>query len=173
MRIWPCLGWPCPPKLTRPWDGWSFYGSQDPVLPILWVTGPWVQGLFGTYSTFTPIIAEQKCVYGPVWGDPVPPNCRVLKADGRFTVAKTLYYPYYDLRVPGSKGYLVHIAFYTQNCRTEMRIWPCLGWPWPPNCRVLNADGHFTVARTLYYPYYELRVPGSKGYLVHIALLHP
>ena len=43
----------------------------------------------------------------------------------------------------------------------------------PPNCRVLKADGRFTVASTLYYPYNELRVPGSKGYLVHIALLHP
>ena len=72
--------------------------------------GLWVQGLFGSYSTFTPIIAEQKYVYGPVWGDPVPPNCRVLKADGRFTVARTLYYPNYELRVPGSKGYLVHKA---------------------------------------------------------------
>ena len=110
MRIWPCLGWPCPPKLPRPLGGWPFYGSQDPVLPILWITGPWVQGLFGTYSTFTPIIAEQKCVYGPLWGDPVPPNCRVLKADGHFTVAGSLYFPCYELRVPGSKGYLVHIA---------------------------------------------------------------
>ena len=86
------------------------YGSQDPVLPIPWVTVPWVQGLLGTYSTFTPIIEEHKCVYGPVWVDPVPPNCRVLKADGHFTVARTLYYAYYELRVPGSKGYLVHIA---------------------------------------------------------------
>ena len=55
-------------------------------------------------------MAEQKCVYGHVWGDPVPPNCRVLKADGHFTVARTLYYPYYQLRGPGSKGYLLHIA---------------------------------------------------------------
>ena len=78
--------------------------------------GPWVQGLCGTYSTFTPIIAEQKCVYGPVWGDPVPPNCRVLKADGHFTVARTLYYPYHELRVPGSKEqkcYVVRIAHFT------------------------------------------------------------
>ena len=44
--------------------------------------GPWVQGLFGTQSSFTPIMAEQKCVCGHVWGDPVPTNCRVLKADG-------------------------------------------------------------------------------------------
>ena len=96
MRIWPCLGSPCPPKLPRPEGGWLYYGTQDPVLPIPWVTGPWVQGLFGTYSTFTPIIAEQKCVYGPVWGDPVPPNCRVLRADGHFTVARTLYYQYHE-----------------------------------------------------------------------------
>ena len=55
--------------------------------------GPWVPGLIGTYSTFT------------VWGD-----CRVLKVDGRFTVARTLYYPYYELRVPMSMGNLVHTA---------------------------------------------------------------
>ena len=66
--------------------------------------GPWVQGLFGTYSTFTPIIAEQKRVYGPVWDDPVPPNCRVLNADGHFTVARTLYYPYDKLWVLGPRA---------------------------------------------------------------------
>ena len=54
-----------------------------------------------------------------------------------------------------------------------MRIWPVWGDPVPPNCRVLKADGRFTVAKTLYYLYYELRVAESKGYLVHIALLHP
>ena len=42
-----------------------------------------------------------------------------------------------------------------------------------PQTRVLKEDGRFTVARTLYYLYYEWRVAGSKGYLVHIALLHP
>ena len=26
------------------------YGSQDPVLPVQSVTGPWVQGLIGTYT---------------------------------------------------------------------------------------------------------------------------
>ena len=35
-------------------------------------------------------MAEQKCVCGHVWGDPVPTNCRVLRADGHFTVARTL-----------------------------------------------------------------------------------
>ena len=55
-------------------------------------------------------MAEQKCVCGHVWGDPVPTNCRVLKADGHFTVARTLYNPYHQLWVPGSKDYLVHMA---------------------------------------------------------------
>ena len=110
----------------------------------------------------------------PVWGDPVPPNCRVLKADGRFTVAKTLYYLYYELRVAESKGYLVHIALFTPIIAGQKCVYgPVWDNPVPPNCRVRKADGQCTVARTLYYPYYELRVPGSKGYLVHIALLHP
>ena len=72
--------------------------------------GAWVQGLFGTHSSFTYIMAEQRLVCGHVWGDPVPKNCRVLKADGHFTVARTLFNPYHQLWVPGSKGYLVHIA---------------------------------------------------------------
>ena len=47
-------------------------------------------------------MAAQKCVCGHVWGDAVPTNCRVLKADGHFTIARTLYYPYHELR--GSLG---------------------------------------------------------------------
>ena len=35
-------------------------------------------------------MAEQKCVCGRVGGDPVPTNYHVLKADGHFTVARTL-----------------------------------------------------------------------------------
>ena len=110
MCMWPCLGWPCPHKLPCPQDGWSFYSSQDPVLSVPPVMGPWVQGLYGSYSCFTPIMAEQKCVCGHVWGDPVPINCRVLKADGHFTVARTLYYRYHQLWVPWSKVYFVHIT---------------------------------------------------------------
>ena len=55
-------------------------------------------------------MAEQRLVCGHVWGDPVPTNCRVLEADGHFTVARTLFNPYHQLWVPRSKGYLVHIA---------------------------------------------------------------
>ena len=85
-----------------------------------------------------------------------PPNCRVLKAGGHFTLFGT------------------YSSFFTP-IMAEQKCAYCHVWgdPVPPNCRVLRADGHFTVARTLYYPYYELRVPGSKGYLVYIAPLHP
>ena len=132
--------------------------------------GPWVQGLFGTHSSFTHIMAEQKCVCGHVWGDPLPTNDGVIKADGHFTVARTLYNPYHQLWVPRSKGYLVHIASFA-HIMAEQRcvcghVW---GDPVPTNYRVLKADGHFTVAKTLYNPYHQLWVPRSKGYLVHIA----
>ena len=99
--------------------------------------GHWVQELFGTHSSFTPRMAEQKCVYGHVWGDPVPPNCRVLRAGGHFTVARTLYYPSCITYImshspPGPRAtwYIKHL--YTHYDRTEMRIWPSSGWPCPP-----------------------------------------
>ena len=134
--------------------------------------GPWVQGLFGTHSSFTPIMAEQKCVCGHIWGDPVPTNCRVLKADGHFTVARTLYYPYHKLWVPGSKGYLVHIAHLHPLWQIRNAYVAMFGVTLSPQTAA-SLSGHFTVARTLYYPYHKLWVPGSKGYLVHIAHLHP
>ena len=42
------------PKIAASLEQMSFYGSQDPVLPVLSVTGPWVQRLFGTYSFLHP-----------------------------------------------------------------------------------------------------------------------
>ena len=82
---------------------------------------------------------------------PVPTNCRVLRADGHFTVARTLYYPYHQLWVPWSKCYLVHITplppiMAYQKCVCG-HVW---GDPVPTNCRVLRADGHSTVTRNLY-----------------------
>ena len=107
------------------------------------------------------------------WGDPVPTNCHVLKADGHFTVARTLYYPYHKLWVPGSKGYLVHIAHLHPSWQIRNAYVAMFGVTLSPQTAAsLRADGHFTVARTLYYPYHKLWVPGSKGYLVHIAPLH-
>ena len=134
--------------------------------------GPWVQGLFGTHSSYTHIMAEQRCVCGHVWGDSVPTNCRVLKADGHFTVSQDPVQP-----VPSVMGPWVQGLFGTHSSFTHImaeqrcvcgHVW---GDPVPTNCRLLKADGHFTVARTL-YTRIKLWVPGSKGYLVHIAPLH-
>ena len=64
--------------------------------------GPWVQGLFGTHSSFTHMSIDpvptwpQKAVWAmgsrAIWyhvlDDPVPTH----KADGHFTVARTLLY---------------------------------------------------------------------------------
>ena len=58
-------------------------------LPLL--MGPWVRCLLGTYSSYTQIIANQKCVYGQVSGALILTNCRVVRADGHFLVARTLY----------------------------------------------------------------------------------
>ena len=106
---------------------------------VLYVpNSPWTQGP-GTYSTFTPIIAEQKCVYGPVWGDPVPPNCRVLKADGHFTVARTLYYPYHELWVPGSKGYFGTYSTFTPIIAEQKCVYgPVWGDPVPQTAASLR-----------------------------------
>ena len=61
------------------------FGNKGPELPVLSVMGPWVQGLFGKYSSFSPIMAEQKCVYGHVSGDPVPQTAASL---GRMVILR-------------------------------------------------------------------------------------
>ena len=40
MRIWSCLWCRCSHKLPRRLCGWSYYQSQDTVLPVTPVTGP-------------------------------------------------------------------------------------------------------------------------------------
>ena len=42
-------------------------------------------------------MAEQKCVCGHVWGDPVPTNCRVLRADGFFYGSQEPVLPIYGV----------------------------------------------------------------------------
>ena len=137
--------------------------------------GPWGQGLFGTYSSFSPIMTEQKCVCGHVWGDPVPTNCRVLRADGHFKVGRQdPVLPVLSVMGPWVQGLFGTYSSLSPTMAEQKcvcgHVW---GDPVPTNCRVLRVDGHFTVGRTLYYPYYQLWVPGSKGYLVHIAPFPP
>ena len=53
--------------------------------------------IFGTYSFYIPTKANQKCVYCQVQGAPIPQNYRVIRADGDFMVATTLYYAYHKI----------------------------------------------------------------------------
>ena len=46
--------------------------------PYPTVMHPFAKGLFGTYSSYTHIMANLKWEYGQVWGEPIPPNCRVV-----------------------------------------------------------------------------------------------
>ena len=71
-QVW---GVPTPHKLLRPLGEWSFYCSQDRVIMVPWVIGPWFQGLFGTYNSYTlhynsynSMMANEKCIYGQVYG---------------------------------------------------------------------------------------------------------
>ena len=103
-RIWPSLGCLDSQKRRRPSGRLWFYGSQDPAPYVPAISAPWVKGLFGTYSSFTPIMAEQKCVCGRVWGALVPAIAGVPVADYDLMVVWTpncMYQPYW---VRGSVG---------------------------------------------------------------------
>ena len=67
-------------------------------------------GIFGAYSSYTPSMENQKCVYCRIWWTPTLENCLVVRTDGHFMVARILYFAYGKLWVLGSKGYWVHIA---------------------------------------------------------------
>ena len=109
-HIWPSLGCLGSQKRRRPTGRLWFYGSLDPALYVPAISAPWVKGLFGTYISFNPIMAERKCVCGHVWGALVPAIEGVPVADYDLMAVWTpncLYQPYW---VRGSKGYLVHIT---------------------------------------------------------------
>ena len=133
-------------------------------------------------------MANQECVCGHVWGDPDPTNCLVHRADGHFTVARTLYYRYHQLWVPWSKVYLVHITpllplghirnayvahipalLWNQNCVYGLVSDAVV----PTNERFPVADYDFRAVQTLYCMNRPYWVRGSKGYVVHKAHLPP
>ena len=56
------------------------------------ILGLWVQGLLGTYSPNSPILENEKCIYGQVSGIRIPVNWRVFQVDAHFVVGMALYY---------------------------------------------------------------------------------
>ena len=67
-------------------------------------------------------------------------------------------------QVPGLGLFVIYSSYkpVTSNLK---HVYGCF-WsdPIPPNCHVFRADGHFKVARTMYYLYYQ-----SKCYSTHIT----
>ena len=91
------FGVPLLPQTAASLGEWSFYGSQYPVVSVPPVMGSWVQGLFGEYSSFTPIMENQKFAYDQFRGTPVPINGPVVRANGDFILVRSLFYPYQQL----------------------------------------------------------------------------
>ena len=68
-------------KRGRPYGRLWFHGSLDHVLYLPAILGLWVQGLLGTYDPNTPILVNEKCIYGQVSGIPIPVNWRVFQVE--------------------------------------------------------------------------------------------
>ena len=90
--IWSSLGCCRSHKRGRPYGRLRFRGSLDHVLYLPAILGLWVQGLLGTYNPNTPILVNEKCIYGQVSGIPIPINWRVFEGDVHFVVGRGLYY---------------------------------------------------------------------------------
>ena len=147
---------------------WQFGRHNKLYVPA--ILGPWVQGLFGVYSSYIPWCGIKSSVYGQVRGVLVPTNEGVPVADNDSMVVWTMYCMYQPYWVRGSKGYLVHIThipdlLWNQNCAYGL-VWDAVV---PTNEGVPVADYDLMAVWTLYCMYQPYWVCGSKGYLVHIA----
>ena len=145
--------------------------------------GRWVQGLFGIYFPYSPILTNPEPKY-QVWVSLLQivvtflGRILILWHHGTCTLRSTsLYCPYYyklsrrwiawwfygsqspALSVPPAMGpqvqglgLFVTYSSHTPETSNLKQVYGCF-WsdPIPKNCRVFRADGHFKVARTVYY----------------------
>ena len=129
--------------------------------------GPWMLGILVTYSSLTPVMANEKCVYGQVSDPSIPTNYRVVSVDGHFVVARTLYL-LYVLPVMGSwaQGILDSYSSYIPTIANQTCVYDQI-WsdPIPVNCPVVKVGGHFRVARTLFYPVPQVMGSWVQGIL--------
>ena len=173
-RVWPSVGCCRSHKQGRPCGRLWFHGSLEPVLYIPAILGLWVQGLFGTCSSYTLCYEMKNRVYGQVRGVLVPTILGVPMADYDFMAAWALYCMYQPYWVRGSKGYLVHIAHIPALMWNQNRVY---GLVWddvlPTNEGVPVADYDLMAVWTLYCMHQPYWACGSKGYLVHKAHISP
>ena len=67
-RLWPNLGCPGSHNRGRPCGRLWFHGSFNPNLYVPCILGPWVQMLFGMYSSYTRLTVESKSRIWPSLG---------------------------------------------------------------------------------------------------------
>ena len=67
-RVWPSLGCCRSHNQGRPCGRLWFHGSLEPVLYVPAILGLWVQGLYGTYSSYTRLTVESKSRIWPSFG---------------------------------------------------------------------------------------------------------
>ena len=79
-------------KRGSPYGRFWFHCSLDHFFYLPAILGLWVQGLLGTYSPNSPILENEKCIYGQVSGIRIPVNWRVFQVDAHFVVGMALYY---------------------------------------------------------------------------------
>ena len=133
---------------------------------------PSVQGQFGTYSSNTPIIGNQKCMYDQVWCDKFPQTTASLRRMFLLWQPGSCIFRTLGYGSLGTKAVRYIQLQYTYNGKSEMCVWPSLVWPFSKKCCDLRSNGYLMVASTLYYQYHQLWVPGSKGFLVYVYLVH-
>ena len=111
LRIWQSFGYPRSHNQGRPCGRLWFYGILDLKLYVPAILGPWVQGVFGTYSSYTGLNVESKARTWPIWDAVIPTNEGVTVADSEFIEAWTLYCLYQPIGFAGLGAiwYIKHI----------------------------------------------------------------
>ena len=107
--VWPSSGCPRSHNCRRPYSRLRFYGSLDPKLYVPAILGPWVEGLFGTYSSYTRLTVETKSRQWPSLGFCHYHKRERLVADYDFMAVWTLYFLYWPYWVWGKRA-----IWYTQ-----------------------------------------------------------
>ena len=143
-RLLPSLGCPSVHNRGRPCGRLCFYGSLDPKLYVPAILGPWVQWLFGTYSSYTRLLWNQNRGNGLVWDAAVTPNKGFPVADYDFVADWTLFCMYQPYWVCWSKGLFGTLSSYTPCCGIQSSVY---GQVWgalvPTNESVPMADYDF------------------------------
>ena len=134
-RLLPSLGFPHSHNRGRPFGRLCFNGSLDPKMYVPAIFSPWVQGLLGSYSSYTRLTVESK---SPIWPSLGCWRCHKRAspvADYDFMAVQTLYCMYRPYWICGSKGYLIHKAHISPAVELNVAYMAKFGGPSFPQTR--------------------------------------